>query len=143
MKLNIYLIRLVRRIEKTIGKKETMNVLGISRCTLHRWKNDYYGLSVDNLEHISKKYVDLFPDEDIIITIMFYNISFNQIHMVADLGHFVLSSWRTRQNETTTFESFEVSYWRAQQDDKTTRRQNEKTTLDVNRAHNKTTERHL
>jgi hypothetical protein len=65
MKLNIYLIRLVRRIEKTIGKKETMNVLGISRCTLHRWKNDYYGLSVDNLEHISKKYVDLFPDEDI------------------------------------------------------------------------------
>ena len=65
MKLNIYLIRLVRRIEKTIGKKETMNVLGISRMTLHRWKNDYYGLSVDNLEHISKKYVDLFPEYDL------------------------------------------------------------------------------
>ena len=33
--------------------------------TIHRWKNDYYGLSVDNLEHISRKYVEVYPDEDL------------------------------------------------------------------------------
>ena len=65
MKLNIYLNRLVRNIEKRIGKKETLNLLGITRVTLHRWKNDYYGLSIDNLEHISRKYIEIYPDSDL------------------------------------------------------------------------------
>jgi hypothetical protein len=65
MKLNIYLNRLVRNIEKRIGKKETLILLGITRVTLHRWKNDYYGLSVDNLEHISRKYIEIYPDADL------------------------------------------------------------------------------
>jgi len=65
MKLNIYLNRLVRNIEKRIGKKETLILLGITRVTLHRWKNDYYGLSIDNLEHISRKYIEIYPDSDL------------------------------------------------------------------------------
>ena len=65
MKLNIYLTRLVRNIEKRIGKKETLILLGITRVTLHRWKNDYYGLSIDNLEHISRKYIEIYPDSDL------------------------------------------------------------------------------
>ena len=65
MKLNIYLKRLVRNIEKRVGKKETLILLGITRVTLHRWKNDYYGLSIDNLEHISRKYIEIYPDSDL------------------------------------------------------------------------------
>ena len=65
MKLNIYLNRLVRNIEKRIGKKETLILIGITRVTLHRWKNDYYGLSIDNLEHISRKYIEIYPDSDL------------------------------------------------------------------------------
>ena len=65
MKLNIYLNRLVRNIEKRIGKKETLILLGITRVTLHRWKNDYYGLSIDNLELISRKYIEIYPDSDL------------------------------------------------------------------------------
>ena len=65
MKLNIYLNRLVRNIEKRIGKKETLILLGITRVTLHRWKNDYYGLSIDNLVHISRKYIEIYPDSEL------------------------------------------------------------------------------
>ena len=65
MKLNIYLNRLIRNIEKQIGMKKTLDLIGVSRMTIHRWKNDYYGLSVDNLEHISRKYVEVYPNEDL------------------------------------------------------------------------------
>ena len=65
MKLNIYINRLVRSIEKEIGKKEAMNLLGVRRETIFRWRKNYYGLSVDNLEHISRKYCSVFPDSDL------------------------------------------------------------------------------
>ena len=65
MKLNIYLNRLIRNIEKQIGMKKTLDLIGVSRMTIHRWKNGYYGLTVDNLEHISRKYVEVYPDEDL------------------------------------------------------------------------------
>ena len=65
MKLNIYINRLVRDVEKKIGKKETMNLIGVKRMTIHRWKNNYYELSVDNLEHVCRKYVEVYPKEDL------------------------------------------------------------------------------
>lgn len=65
MKLNIYINRLVRDVEKKIGKKEAMNLLGVKRTTIFRWKNNYYELSVDNLEHVSRKYCEVYPKEDL------------------------------------------------------------------------------
>ena len=50
---------------KKIGKKETMDLIGVNRTTIFRWKKNYYELSVDNLEHISRKYVEVYPDEDL------------------------------------------------------------------------------
>lgn len=65
MKLNIYLLRLIRRIESKLGKKETRILLGVKRETIFRWKNNYWELSPDNLAHISEKYCDTFEDEDL------------------------------------------------------------------------------
>ena len=65
MKLNIYINRLVRDVEKKIGKKETMDLIGVKRMTIFRWKNNYYELSVDNLEHVCRKYVEVYPKEDL------------------------------------------------------------------------------
>ena len=65
MKLNLYINRLVRDVEKKIGKKETMDLLGVRRETIFKWRKNYYELSVDNLEHISRKYVEVFPNEDL------------------------------------------------------------------------------
>ena len=65
MKLNIYINRLVRSIEKEKGKRETMNLIGVRRETIFRWRKNYYQLSVDNLEHISRKYCEVFPDCDL------------------------------------------------------------------------------
>lgn len=64
MKLNIYLNRLVRNIEKKIGKKDTMKILGISRWTLGRWQKGSYGNNIDNLEHVSRKYAEVYSDVD-------------------------------------------------------------------------------
>lgn len=65
MKLNIYLLRLIRRIEKEKGKKETRILLGVKRETIFRWKKNYWELSTDNLAHISDKYCETFEDEDL------------------------------------------------------------------------------
>ena len=65
MKLNIYINRLVRDVEKKIGKKETMDLLGVRRETIFKLRKNYYELSVDNLEHISRKYVEVYPKEDL------------------------------------------------------------------------------
>ena len=65
MKLNIYINRLVRDVEKKIGKKETLDLIGVKRLTIFRWKNNYYELSVDNLEHVCRKYVEVYPKEDL------------------------------------------------------------------------------
>lgn len=65
MKLNIYILKLVRRIEKEIGKKETLNLLGVRRETIFRWKKNYWELSVDNLEHICIHYCNIFDDAEI------------------------------------------------------------------------------
>ena len=65
MKLNIYINRLVRDVEKKIGKKETMKEIGVNRMTIHRWKKNYYPLSTDNLEHVCRKYVKIFPKTDL------------------------------------------------------------------------------
>jgi DNA-binding Xre family transcriptional regulator len=65
MKLNIYINRLVRDVEKKIGKKETMKEIGVNRTTIFRWKKNYYELSTDNLEHVCRKYVEIFPKTDL------------------------------------------------------------------------------
>lgn len=65
MKLNIYINRLVRSIEKEIGKKEAMNLLGVRRETIFRWKKNYYELSVNNLEHVCRIYCNVFPSRDL------------------------------------------------------------------------------
>ena len=64
MKLNIYILKLVRSIEKEIGKKETVNLLGLRRETIFRWKKNYWELSVDNLQHVCEKYCEIYTDED-------------------------------------------------------------------------------
>lgn len=65
MKLNIYINRLVRSIEKEIGKKETREHLKITRQTVFRWENNYYPLNVDNLEDVSRVYCSVFPKSDL------------------------------------------------------------------------------
>tara|TARA_R100001509_G_scaffold162216_1_gene133283 strand:+ start:564 stop:821 length:258 start_codon:yes stop_codon:yes gene_type:complete len=65
MKLNIYINRLVRDVEKKIGKIQTRDLLGVRRETIFKWRKNYYELSVDNLEHICRKYVEVYPKEDL------------------------------------------------------------------------------
>ena len=52
MKLNLYINKLIRRIEKKIGKENTLNALGVSRKTVFCWKYHKYDLSVDQLKQV-------------------------------------------------------------------------------------------
>jgi len=52
MKLNLYINNLIRRIEKKIGKKDTLDLLGVTRKTVFCWKANKYDLSVDQLEQV-------------------------------------------------------------------------------------------
>ena len=65
MKLNIYLLKLIRKIEKEKGKKATRILLGVKRETIFRWEKNYWDLSPDNLSNIAEQYCDIFPDEDL------------------------------------------------------------------------------
>ncbi len=42
MKLQLFISRLIRNIEKKIGKKQTLEMLDVNRVTVYRWKNNYY-----------------------------------------------------------------------------------------------------
>jgi DNA-binding XRE family transcriptional regulator len=65
MKLNIYINKLVRSIEKEKGKQKTRKLLKITRQTVFRWEKNYYPLNVDNLEDVSRIYCEIFPDSDL------------------------------------------------------------------------------
>ena len=52
MKLDLYINNLVRKIEKKIGKKETLEKLGVTRKTVFCWKTNKYPLGVDQLEQV-------------------------------------------------------------------------------------------
>jgi hypothetical protein len=65
MKLNIYINRLVRSIEKEKGKRKTRELLKTTRQTVFRWEKNYYDLNVDHLEDVSRVYCSVFPDSDL------------------------------------------------------------------------------
>lgn len=50
MKLNLYINNLIRRLEKKIGKKDTRELLGVTRKTVFCWEKNKYDLGVDQLE---------------------------------------------------------------------------------------------
>ena len=59
MKLQLFISRLIRNIEKKIGKKQTLEMLDVNRVTVYRWKNNYYELSIDQLENICRVAADV------------------------------------------------------------------------------------
>jgi hypothetical protein len=63
MKLNLYIIKIIRKIQKTIGKKETLVKIKITRGTLHRWQVNEYPVPISNVDRICS-FAAALKDED-------------------------------------------------------------------------------
>lgn len=65
MKFGIYIQRLIRQMQKKIGRAQTYEFIQAHRSSVYRWQKSKEGASLDNFEHICRKYCEVYPDQDL------------------------------------------------------------------------------
>jgi len=63
MKLNLFIIRQIRRLQNKIGKKEALEKLKIDRSTIHRWQTGESKATMDSLENVCTVIAKILKEE--------------------------------------------------------------------------------
>jgi len=63
MKLNLFIIRQIRRLQNKIGKKEALEKLKIDRSTIFRWQTGERIATMTSLENVCTEIAKIFKEE--------------------------------------------------------------------------------
>tara|TARA_R110000796_G_scaffold21158_1_gene62427 strand:- start:336 stop:647 length:312 start_codon:yes stop_codon:yes gene_type:complete len=64
-KLNAYAMKLIRQMQKEIGKEQTLNLIGKTRNTIYKYRNDLCPVSNPFFGHICRVHHKVFPKKSL------------------------------------------------------------------------------
>ena len=64
-KLNAYTMKLIRKIQKEVGKEKAVSIIGKTRGTIHKYKTSELLITNSLFGHICREYHGIFPKESL------------------------------------------------------------------------------